>query len=130
MVRPVNVLMVEDNEDDARLLQLELSREGFLPDVTRVDTSHDLRAALAEGRYDVVISDHNMPGFSGDEALAMVKRFNPDIPFIVVSGTRGEEHAVEALGATRSRETLPVTTTSHAQPRPTGAAGRCAGAAS
>ena len=99
MVRPVNVLMVEDNEDDARLLQLELSREGFLPDVTRVDTGHDLRAALAEGEYDVVISDHNMPGFSGDEALAMVKRFKPDIPFIVVSGTRGEEHAVEAMRA-------------------------------
>ena len=99
MVRPVNVLMVEDSEDDARLLQLELGREGFLPDVTRVDTRNDLRTALAERRFDVVISDHNMPGFSGDEALAMVKRFNPDLPFIVVSGTRGEEHAVEAMRA-------------------------------
>ena len=91
--------MVEDSEDDARLLQLELGREGFLPDVTRVDTRNDLRAALGERRFDVVISDHNMPGFSGDEALAMVKRFNPDLPFIVVSGTRGEEHAVEAMRA-------------------------------
>ena len=99
MVRPVNVLMVEDNEDDARLLQMELSREGFHPDVTRVDTSEDLKSALSERRFDVVISDHNMPGFSGDEALAMVKRFNPDLPFIVVSGTRGEEHAVEAMRA-------------------------------
>ena len=99
MVRPVNVLMVEDSEDDARLLQLELGREGFLPDVTRVDTRNDLRTALTERRFDVVISDHNMPGFSGDEALAMVKRFNPDLPFIVVSGTRGEEHAVEAMRA-------------------------------
>ena len=97
MDRPVNVLMVEDSEDDARLLERELSREGFSPDVTRVDTSDDLRSALAERRYDVVISDHNMPGFSGDEALAMVKRFNPDLPFIVVSGTRGEEHAVAAM---------------------------------
>ena len=80
MVRPVNVLMVEDSEDDARLLQLELGLEGFLPDITRVDTRNDLRAALTERRFDVVISDHNMPGFSGDEALAMVKRFNPDLP--------------------------------------------------
>ena len=47
MVRPVNVLMVEDSEDDARLLQLELGREGFLPDVTRVDTSHGLQAPLS-----------------------------------------------------------------------------------
>jgi signal transduction histidine kinase len=64
-----------------------------------VDTSHDLRSALNERRFDIVISDHNMPGFSGDDALAMVRRFSPDLPFIVVSGTRGEEHAVEVMRA-------------------------------
>jgi two-component system cell cycle sensor histidine kinase/response regulator CckA len=97
MARPVSVLMVEDSEDDARLLRLELQRQGFAPEVTRVDTGADLRAALATRDWDVVISDHNMPGFSGDEALSLVKCFDPELPFIVVSGTRGEEHAVEAM---------------------------------
>ena len=99
MARPVNVLMVEDSEDDARLLQLELRRQGFSPDVTRVDSGPELRSALTARRWDVVISDHNMPGFSGDEALALVRQVNPDVPFIVVSGTRGEEHAVAAMRA-------------------------------
>ena len=99
MARPVNVLMVEDSEDDARLLQLELRRQGFAPDVTRVDNGAELQFALGTRSWDVVISDHNMPGFSGDEALALVRRVNPDVPFIVVSGTRGEEHAVAAMRA-------------------------------
>ncbi|HXT71551.1 MAG TPA: ATP-binding protein [Vicinamibacterales bacterium] len=99
MSRPVNVLMVEDSEDDARLLKIELQRKGFAPEVTRVDTGPALRNALATGEWDVVISDHNMPGFSGDEALSLVKCFDPELPFIVVSGTRGEEHAVAAMRA-------------------------------
>ena len=99
MPRPVNVLMVEDSEDDARLLKIELQRQGFEPDVVRVDTGPALRNALATGDWDVVISDHNMPGFSGDEALSLVKCFDPELPFIVVSGTRGEEHAVAAMRA-------------------------------
>jgi len=91
--------MVEDSPDDAQLLRRELQREGFDPAVTRVDTGPDLRSALLEHDWDVVISDHNMPGFSGDEALKLVKLFDPDLPFIVVSGTRGEEHAVAAMRA-------------------------------
>jgi len=97
MARPVNVLMVEDSEDDARLLKIELQRQGFQPDVTRVDSGPALRSALASREWDIVISDHNMPGFSGDEALSLVKSFDPALPFIVVSGTRGEEHAVAAM---------------------------------
>ena len=99
MPRPVTVLMVEDSDDDAQLLKRELQRQGFEPDVTRVDTGPDLRSALITRDWDVVISDHNMPGFSGDEALKLVKLFDPDLPFIVVSGTRGEEHAVDAMRA-------------------------------
>src|SRR4029079_4696700 len=97
MPRPVTVLMVEDSDDDAQLLKRELQRQGFEPDVTRVDTGPDLRSALISKDWDVVISDHNMTGFSGDEALRLVKLFDPELPFIVVSGTRGEEHAVEAM---------------------------------
>jgi two-component system cell cycle sensor histidine kinase/response regulator CckA len=99
MSRPVNVLIVEDSEDDARLLKLELQRQGFEPDIARVDTGPALRSALATREWDIVISDHNMPGFGGDEALSLVKNFDPALPFIVVSGTRGEEHAVAAMRA-------------------------------
>jgi len=99
MTRPVSVLMVEDSENDAELLLLELRRQGFSPLATRVETGRALRAALAKGAWDVVISDHNMPSFSGDEALKLVKQYAPDVPFIVVSGTRGEEHAVDVMRA-------------------------------
>jgi signal transduction histidine kinase len=74
-----------------------LRRQGFDPDVTRVDTGADLKSALIARDFDVVISDHTMPGFSGEDALKVVKLFDPDLPFIVVSGTRGEEHAVDAM---------------------------------
>jgi signal transduction histidine kinase len=97
MARPISVLIVEDSEDDTELLRHELERQGFRPEVSRVDTGPSLRAALIARDWDVVISDHNMPGFSGDEALSLVRRFDPKLPFIVVSGTRGEEHAVDAM---------------------------------
>jgi two-component system cell cycle sensor histidine kinase/response regulator CckA len=99
MSKPVNILIVEDSEDDTKLLARELRRRGFEPEVTRVDSGTALRSALIDGNYDVVISDHNMPGFSGDQALSLVKQFDPHLPFIIVSGTRGEEHAVEAMRA-------------------------------
>ena len=73
MPRAVHVLMVEDSEDDAHLLTRELQRQGFEPTVSRVDTGPALRESLASSDWDVVISDHNMPGFSGDEALSLVQ---------------------------------------------------------
>jgi len=97
MPGPVNVLIVEDNEDDAQLVKRELQKQGFTPDISRVDSGPLLRSALIERHWDVVISDHSMPGFSGDEALNLVKLFDPDLPVIVVSGTRNEEHAVDAM---------------------------------
>jgi signal transduction histidine kinase len=96
---PLHVLMVEDSEDDAELLLRELRNQGFAPTSARVDTGPALRDALVGRTWDVVISDHNMPGFGGEEALRLVKAHAPDVPFIVVSGTRGEEHAVEAMRA-------------------------------
>jgi len=95
----VNVLVVEDSEDDVLLLLHELKRQGFDPEGTRVDSATSLANALETGRWDIVISDHNMPGFSGDEALRLVKERSPDLPFIVVSGTRGEDQAVEVMRA-------------------------------
>jgi signal transduction histidine kinase len=95
----VNVLIVEDSEDDAQLLTNELRRQGLKPAVLRVDTGPTLESALLAHPWDIVISDHNMPGFSGDEALSLVRRFDPKLPFIVVSGTRGEEHAADVMRA-------------------------------
>jgi signal transduction histidine kinase len=95
----VNVLLVEDSEDDAQLLLHELRRQGFEPAGTRVDNGPALCDALEGGAWDIVISDHNMPGFSGDEALRLVKERSPDVPFIVVSGTRGEDQAVDVMRA-------------------------------
>jgi signal transduction histidine kinase len=97
--KAVNVLVVEDSEDDVLLLMHELRRQGFEPSGQRVDSAPALADALETGRWDIVISDHNMPGFNGDEALRVVKDRAPDMPFIVVSGTRGEDQAVEVMRA-------------------------------
>ena len=64
-----------------------------------MDTGEALSAALRTRAWDIVISDNSMPGFSGGEALRVVKQAAPDVPFIVVSGTLSEEHAVDAMRA-------------------------------
>jgi signal transduction histidine kinase len=96
-MNPLRVLMVEDSEDDALLVGLQLRRGGYLPEVRRVDSPEGLRAALAE-RWDVVISDYVLPRFDGIAALRIVRELaGPELPFVLVSGTIGEEKAVEAL---------------------------------
>ena len=95
----LQVLIVDDSADDAELIAREL-RKGFgAVEVEHVETPGALAAALQLGRWDVVISDNDMPGFSGMEALDVVKRTDPDLPFILVTGTMGEERAVETLKA-------------------------------
>jgi signal transduction histidine kinase len=91
------VLLVEDSEADAALLLRELRREGFQPDATRVDSAASLTEALADGPWDVILSDHNLPGFSSRDALLLARHHLPDVPVIVVSGTVEEEYAVEAM---------------------------------
>ena len=94
----LRVLIVEDSEDDARLLLRELERGGYEPASERVETPEAMRRALAEGRpWDVVLSDWQMPRFSGPEALAMFRAMGSEAPFIIVSGKVGEEAAVEAM---------------------------------
>jgi len=97
--RPLRVLIVEDVEPDALLVVRELKRGGF--DVTheRVDTPEGMMAALATHTFDVIISDYALPRFSAPLALELVKQRAIDIPFIIVSGTVGEETAVEAIRA-------------------------------
>jgi two-component system, cell cycle sensor histidine kinase and response regulator CckA len=97
MPSPLRALLVEDSEDDALLLVRELKRGGYDLDHVRVDSAAALNSALDSGKWDIVLSDYSMPGFSGTEALAVLRSRNVDIPFVFVSGTIGEEMAVSAL---------------------------------
>jgi diguanylate cyclase (GGDEF)-like protein/PAS domain S-box-containing protein len=93
------VLVIDDSHDDAELIAREL-RKGFGEvQVERVDTVKGLKALLELGRWDVVIADNRMPGFTGVEALELVKANNPDLPFILVTRAIGDDAAVEMLKA-------------------------------
>ncbi len=94
---PLRLLLVEDSETDAALVLLHLTRGGFDPRITRVETAADFQAALQAGGWDLVIADYNLPAFSGFEALALFQRSGLDLPFLLVSGTVGEEVAVQAM---------------------------------
>jgi signal transduction histidine kinase len=99
MGRPLRALIVEDVEPDAVLVARELKRGGFDVTYERVDTPDSMAAALARQPWDIVISDYTMPRFSALAALAVVKERKLDLPFIIVSGTVGEETAVDAIRA-------------------------------
>lgn len=97
--RSLRVLLVEDSENDAMLLELALQRAGFAPQCERVETAATLNAALDRRGWDVVIADYVMPRFDGLSALALVKQKGLDLPFIVVSGHISDDTAVSAMKA-------------------------------
>jgi two-component system cell cycle sensor histidine kinase/response regulator CckA len=99
MSKPLYALIVDDSENDARLLLEELRHKGYAPVHERVQTAGELEAALKRSAWDVVISDYVMPQFSGPEALKLIRDKKNDIPFVVVSGTYGEEAAVGMMKA-------------------------------
>lgn len=99
MERHINILVVEDSEDDAILLLHELHKSGYLVCFERVETPQGMSEALDRGGWDIIIADYLMPQFSAPAALMMVKRYELDLPFIIVSGKIGEDTAVEALKA-------------------------------
>lgn len=95
----LRVLLVEDSEEDAQLLLRELKRGGYDVEFERVETADALKTALAHQVWDVIICDYSLPQFSAPQALALLKESGYDLPFIIVSGTIGEETAVSALKA-------------------------------
>src|SRR3990170_5476571 len=95
----LRVLVVEDSEDDAKLLLRALAKAGFAVASQRVDTAAAMQAALDEGTWDVILADYSMPEFSAPAALDTLKDSGLDLPFIIVSGTIGEDLAVEAMKA-------------------------------
>jgi signal transduction histidine kinase len=99
MKQPLRVLMVEDMEDDAQLILHELRRSGCQPLYERVETGPAMADALEQGEWDLVLSDYALPEFNALAALSVLKRSKLDIPMIVVSGTIGEDVAVEVMRA-------------------------------
>ncbi|MFN3652379.1 MAG: response regulator [Armatimonadota bacterium] len=97
MPRPLRVLIVEDREDDALLLLRALRQGDYVPAWKRVETAAEMRAAIAEEEWDVVLSDFSLPAFNALDALEVLHASGKDLPFIIVSGTIGEETAVTAL---------------------------------
>jgi two-component system, cell cycle sensor histidine kinase and response regulator CckA len=98
----LRILHLEDNLMDADLVQLKLQAGGLSCSVKRVESRADFRVELEQKRYDLIISDFTLPAFDGRSALEMARQICPEVPFIFVSGTIGEEVAVECLklGAT------------------------------
>ncbi len=94
--QPIRVLVVEDLPDDAELMILQLRGEGFEPDWQRVEDEGGFLSALDQ-TVDLILADYTLPKFSGLQALALLKERGLDIPLIIVSGTIGEEIAVEAI---------------------------------
>ena len=96
-LKPLKLLIVEDSEDDALLLARQLSKGGYAPDMLRVTTRAEIEQALQSTEWDIVISDHNIPGLSSEVVLELVQESEVDVPFIIVSGSIGEDIAVAAM---------------------------------
>ena len=93
---PLRLLHLEDAEDDHLLIGAHLRRAGLSFDIRRVDTMADFEAALQEP-WDAILSDHDLPGFTGLDALAVLRGSGRLLPFVIVSGQIGEAMAVEAM---------------------------------
>lgn len=99
MARPLRVLLIEDNEGDAALMLRELQRGGYEPVVWRVETPDAMHHTLQQEPWDVVLADWSLPKFSALFALEILKSHGLDLPFIIVSGTIGEEAVISAMKA-------------------------------
>jgi CheY-like chemotaxis protein len=102
MRQPLRILSVEDDPKDTELIQDLLETEGIVCEIKRVDTEAALLAFIEQGGIDLILADYSLPAFDGISALKLAMKSSPDVPFIFVSGTLGEEVAIEALkiGAT------------------------------
>jgi signal transduction histidine kinase len=101
-VRPLDVLLLEDDENDAALLAERLESAGLALALTRVQTEAKFLEAIGSDRWDAILADYNIPGYDGTRALLAARERLPDTPFVFVTGAVGEERAIELLklGAT------------------------------
>ena len=93
----IRILVVEDSPEDFDLLVAALGRQGLNVECTRVEDEETMAAALADGSWDAVISDHHMPRFSSGDALRTLRESGRELPFLIVSGAMGEDLAVQAM---------------------------------
>ena len=93
----LQVLHLEDDVMDAKLVQATLEREGIRADLTRVETEPDFLAALKRTSFDLILADYSLPSFDGLSALKLTQQRAPDVPFLFLSGTLGEDAAIESL---------------------------------
>src|SRR6266403_695734 len=102
MNSPLRVLHLEDDARDTELVQATLEGEGIQSELTRVEREEDFLAALKRESLDLILADYTLPSFDGLSALRIAQQHLPEVPFIFVSGTLGEDVAIEALktGAT------------------------------
>ncbi|MBN1662980.1 MAG: PAS domain S-box protein [Deltaproteobacteria bacterium] len=97
MRRPLYALIIEDSENDALLMLLQLKKGGYEPEYERVETAEAMRKALHEKAWDVILCDYQLPQFNGPSAMALLKETGLDIPLIIVSGKIGEETAADCM---------------------------------
>jgi phosphoserine phosphatase RsbU/P len=102
MQKPIRILHLEDNPTDADLIQAKLESEKIICDIVHVKDREDFEATIANSNFDLILSDYSVPRYNGFAALKFARQKYPDLPFILVSGTLGEEQAVDSLksGAT------------------------------
>jgi PAS domain S-box-containing protein len=96
---PIRLLLIEDAENDVLLLLHRFRNAGYAPIYRQVATDTDMRSALQEERWDVILCDHNLPGFSAQAALRLTQELALDLPFIIVSGVMQEDEAIAAMRA-------------------------------
>lgn len=99
MNNELRVLIVEDNPDDAELIVLELEVSGYTVIWERVENMNQMSAALDRQTWDIILADYSLPQFNALAALSLMQAKNLDLPFIIVSGSIGEEIAVAAMRA-------------------------------
>jgi PAS domain S-box-containing protein len=95
--KSIRILIIEDSEDDALLQLRKIKKEGYDPDYKIIKSIPDLKNALEHESWDIILSDYNLPGFTGLDVFHIFQSYHIDIPFIIISGKIGEETAVEAM---------------------------------
>ncbi|MFA5321325.1 MAG: PAS domain S-box protein [Smithella sp.] len=93
----LRVLIIEDSEDDALLLIRELQKGRYNPLYERVETPAAMKKSLKEKQWDIILCDYTLPAFTAPSAIAVLKEANVDVPIIIVSGTMGEENAIDCM---------------------------------
>src|SRR4051812_13515641 len=99
MKSPLRVLHLEDNRSYSELVQAKLEAEGFQPEMVCVETEAEFHAALMGTDFDLIITDYHLPTYDGISALKLAQKEKPGVPILLVSGTIGEEAAIEGFKA-------------------------------